>query len=96
MKVVIKESIKEAKTVAEAMQKAYAELGEYGENVKNEVLVQPSKGFLGFGSRLAKVRAFIEEEREEPVAVVVESKEAAPAAVVSGISKEEAAVAYIK
>ena len=96
MKVVIKESIKEAKTVAEAMQKAFAELGEYGDNVKTEVLVEPSKGFLGFGSRLAKVRAFIEEEREEPVAVVVESKEAAPAAVVSGISKEEAAVAYIK
>ena len=94
MKVVIKESIKEAKTVAEAMQKAFAELGEYGDNVKTEVLVEPSKGFLGFGSRLAKVRAFIEEEREEPV--VVETKAAAPAAVVSGISKEEAAVAYIK
>ena len=101
MKVVIKESIKEAKTVAEAMQKAYAELGEYGDNVKNEVLVQPSKGFLGIGSRLAKVRVFIEEEREEEV--VVEAPVAAPvstAAVAvsseSAISKEEAAVAYIK
>lgn len=93
MKVVIKESIKEAKTVAEAMQKAYAELGEYGDNVQTEVLVEPSKGFLGFGSRLAKVRVFIEEEREEPV---VEVKAEAPAAAVSGISKEEAAVAYIK
>ena len=93
MKVVIKESIKEAKTVAEAMQKAFAELGEYGDNVKTEVLVEPSKGFLGFGSRLAKVRAFIEEEREEPV---VEAKAPAESAAVSGISKEEAAVAYIK
>ena len=96
MKVVIKESIKEAKTVAEAMQKAFAELGEYGDNVKTEVLVEPSKGFLGFGSRLAKVRAFIEEEREEPVAEIKAPAAPAESAAVSGISKEEAAVAYIK
>ncbi len=101
MKVVIKESIKEAKTVAEAMQKAYAELGEYGENVKNEVLVQPSKGFLGIGSRLAKVRVYIEEERVEEVIVEAPVAAAPAPAVVAAASeadssKEEAAVAYIK
>ncbi|MBP1581766.1 MAG: protein jag [Oscillospiraceae bacterium] len=83
MTVLVKESIKEAKTVAEAMKLAYEELGEYGDEVKTEVLVEPSKGFLGFGSRLAKVRVYIENEVEE---VKEENL----------LSKEDAAVQYIK
>ncbi len=107
MKIVIKESIKEAKTIAEAMQKAYEELGEYGDNVKEEVLVEPSKGFLGFGSRLAKVRVFIEEEVADPAPVVAAAPKAkeesaapapvsAPKAEASDVNKEEIAVNYIK
>lgn len=107
MKIVIKESIKEAKTIAEAMQKAYEELGEYGDNVKEEVLVEPSKGFLGFGSRLAKVRVFIEEEVAEPTPVVAAapakavetpapSAVSAPATEAGDVNKEEIAVNYIK
>lgn len=83
MTVLVKESIKEAKTVAEAMKLAYEELGEYGDEAKTEVLVEPSKGFLGFGSRLAKVRVYIENEVEE---VKEENL----------LSKEDAAVQYIK
>lgn len=109
MKIVIKESIKEAKTVAEAMQKAYEELGEYGDNVREEVLVEPSKGFLGFGSRLAKVRVFIEEEVAEPTPVAEEkaapaveaapkakAEVSSPAAAASDVNKEEIAIQYIK
>ena len=102
MKILIKESIKEAKTIAEAMQKAYEELGEYGDNVKEEVLVEPSKGFLGFGSRLAKVRVFIEEEVAEPAPVAPAAPKAeaaapaAPKAEASDVNKEEIAVNYIK
>ena len=111
MIVVIKESIKEAKTTDAALKEACLALGVElsDEGVKYEILATPSKGFLGFGSHPAKVRVWLEgEKEEEPVVVaapVVKEapKAAAPAAVVEAPAvsvgnddKAAAAVQYIK
>ena len=109
MKIVIKESIKEAKTVDVALADACAELGVElsDEGVQYEILATPSKGFLGFGSRQAKVRVFMEDEVADPAPVVAAapakavetpapSAVSAPAAEASDVNKEEIAVNYIK
>lgn len=110
MIIVIKESIKEAKTTDAALKEACLALGVElsDEGVKYEILATPSKGFLGFGSHPAKVRVWLEGEKEEPVVVaapvvkeapkaVSAPVEAAPAAAaVNNDGKAEAAVQYIK
>ncbi len=110
MTIVIKESIKEAKTTDAALKEACLELGVElsDEGVKYEILATPSKGFLGFGSHPAKVRVWLEGEQAEPVAapapVVKEAPKAAPAAVeeaapavsMGNDNKAEAAIQYIK
>ena len=70
----IKEVIKEAKTQEEAIQLACKELGKSRDDVQIEILERAKKGFLGFGSTNAKVRAFYEEADEK-----VEIKETAKA-----------------
>ncbi|MCX7970790.1 MAG: protein jag [Negativicutes bacterium] len=47
---------KEGKTIEEAVELALSELSAREEDVDIEVLVPPSKGFLGIGARLARVR----------------------------------------
>jgi len=112
MIVVIKESIKEAKTTDAALKEACLALGVElsDEGVKYEILATPSKGFLGFGSHPAKVRVWLEGEQAEPVEaapIVKEEMKAAPKAAApaaeaaSAVSmgnenKAEAAVQYIK
>ncbi|MGN0663744.1 MAG: RNA-binding cell elongation regulator Jag/EloR [Negativibacillus sp.] len=80
MKVVIKESIKTAKTVDAALREACEELGIAlsDDGVQHEIIDMPAKGFLGFGSHPAKVRVYIEEEEK------------------AAVNKEEIAVSYIK
>lgn len=56
----IKEAVKEAKTIEEAIELACAELGKIRDEVNVEILERPKKGFLGIGSVAAKVRAFYE------------------------------------
>lgn len=70
--------------IEEAVALALRDLKVSRDEVEVEVLEEPSKGFLGLGSKLAKVRVTIKEEEKaeepEPVAVV-EEKEEKPAAV---------------
>ena len=56
----IKETIKESKTLEEAIELACTELGKTQDEVSVEVLERPKKGFLGIGSVAAKVRVFYE------------------------------------
>ncbi len=56
----VKEIIKSGRNVEEAIEEACKELGLDRDQVQAEVLETPKKGFLGFGSSLAKVRVFTE------------------------------------
>ncbi len=78
------------KDVETAVELALKDLKLSREEVEVEVLEEPTKGFLGLGSKLAKVRVTKKEEpvvveevvpvkEEEPVAPVEEAKEEAPA-----------------
>ena len=73
--------------IEEAVALALRDLKVSRDEVEVEVLEEPSKGFLGLGSKLAKVRVTIKEEEKaeepEPAAVVEEKeeKEEKPAAV---------------
>ena len=60
MLILKKESVKSAKTIEEAIEKACQELGAKREEVSVEVLVIPKKGFLNIGSVKAKVRVTME------------------------------------
>ncbi len=55
----MKSVVKIAKTIDEAVEQALIELGANREDVEIEVIEEPSKGFLGFGSKDAKVRVNI-------------------------------------
>ena len=64
----MKKSIEqEAKTVEEAIELGLASMGVSRDEVSIEVLEKEQKGFLGFGSKLAKVRltSLYEEAEEE-------------------------------
>lgn len=82
MKIVIKQSIKSAKTVDAALKDACAELGVSlsDEGVSYEIIRNASKGFFGIGAHLAEVKVYVEAEKQEekPAAPV---KEREPAAV---------------
>ena len=56
----IKEVVKEAKTIEEAIELACTELEKTRDEVNVEILERPKKGFLGIGSVAAKVRVFYE------------------------------------
>ena len=64
--------------IEEAVALALRDLKVSRDEVEVEVLEEPSKGFLGLGSKLAKVRVTIKEEKAEepePVAAVEEKEE---------------------
>jgi spoIIIJ-associated protein len=54
---------KSAKTIEEAVQLALKELKADKENVEIEVLEKPAKGIFGIGSKLAKVKVSLKEEK---------------------------------
>ncbi len=56
----IKEEIAVSQTVEGAVAQGAIALGRLPEEVQYEVLQEPKKGFLGFGSQMAKVRVYIE------------------------------------
>lgn len=62
-----KEIVVAAKTVEEALQRAYDALGVDSSETGFEILQMPRRGFLGFKTSPAKVRVYVlEEEKEEP------------------------------
>lgn len=63
------ELIVSGKTIEAAVEKAANELGVSADKLTYEVLVQPKKGFLGFGEVPAKVKAVY---NQEPIAIAVE------------------------
>ena len=71
------------KTIDDALQAGLAQLGAAKEDVTVEVLEEPSRGFLGIGSKPAKLRlTLIEKEQapvEEPSEEAVEEATVAPA-----------------
>lgn len=59
---------KTAKTIEEAVELALQELNITRDNVDIEILEQPSKGLFGLlGSRLAKVKVIVKEEKKEEI-----------------------------
>lgn len=69
-----------AKSVDDAVMEAAIQLGTSRENIEYEVLEEPKKGFLGIGSKLARIRAFRkpEQEEEQPAVKPVREKKPAP------------------
>ena len=63
------ELIVSGKTIEAAVEKAVAELGVTLEDVTYEVLVQPKKGFLGFGEVAAQVKVIY---NQDPIDLAVE------------------------
>lgn len=63
------------KTVEDALSAALEKLGTTAENVEYEILEKPSKGFLGFGAKLAKIQVKL---KDIPAEVEIETP--APAA----------------
>lgn len=55
----IKDTIAISKTVSSAVEQGAIALGVTAQEVKYEILEEPKKGFLGIGSKMAKVRVFI-------------------------------------
>lgn len=55
-----REVIATGRTVDEALDKAYEQLGISRDEAQFEILDLPKKGFLGLGASPAKVRVFIE------------------------------------
>ena len=57
------ELIVSGKTIEAAVEKAVNELGVTVEDVTYEVLVQPKKGFLGFGEVAAQVKVIYNQDQ---------------------------------
>ena len=55
----IRETVTEGPSVAEALDAALEEMGVQQDAVKYEVLAEPGRGFLGAGARSAKVRVWL-------------------------------------
>jgi len=77
------------KTIEDAIRSGLARLGLLRNEVDVEVLAEPKSGFLGFGSKPAKVRLTAKDDKT-PVAPVV-MEEAAPAAAAPAAPKAEPA-----
>jgi spoIIIJ-associated protein len=60
----VKEKTVSGKSVEEAIQEALTLLGQSRENVEIEIIDEPKKGWLGIGSRPAKVRVI---EKKDPI-----------------------------
>ena len=70
-----REVITTGKNIDEAIDAAVAELGVDRDDVSVEVIDTPSRGFLGLGGSLAKVRVWVGED-DEPAAPVAKEKPA--------------------
>ncbi|MDX9873071.1 MAG: RNA-binding cell elongation regulator Jag/EloR [Clostridia bacterium] len=51
-----------ARSVEEAIKQAAGELGVPGEEIDVEILEESSKGFLGFGGKMARIRASVKDD----------------------------------
>ncbi len=71
-----REVITTGKNIDDAIEAAALELGVDRDDVSVEIIDTPSRGFLGLGGSLAKVRVWIGEDEEEAVAPAVEDKPA--------------------
>ena len=75
-----REVITTGKNIDDAIEAAVAELGVDRDDVSVEIIDTPSRGFLGLGGSLAKVRVWVGEDDEVPAAeekpVVKEEKKA--------------------
>lgn len=83
---------KTGKTVEDALSAALEELGVAAENVEYEILEKPSKGFLGFGAKPAKILVKLKEtpvEAEKPVEETKNENETPVPAVISEAQVEE-------
>lgn len=82
-----------AKSIEEALEKALNEMMLTRDDIEYEVVVQPSKGFLGFGQRDAVVRVQkkVIEELKEIVADIKEERKAVEKEAVKEVIKEESA-----
>lgn len=82
-----------AKSIEEALEKALNEMMLTRDDIEYEVVVQPSKGFLGFGQRDAVVRVQkkVIEELKEIVADIKEERKAVEKEAVKEVIKEEEA-----
>ncbi len=69
-----REVITTGKNIDDAIDAAALELGVDRDDVSVEIMDTPSRGFLGLGGSLAKVRVWIGEDEEEAVAPAVEAK----------------------
>ena len=76
--------------IEEAVALALRDLKASREDVEVEVLEEPSKGFLGLGSKLAKVRVTLKEEEtvEEAVEIKADITEAAEAPAEKAVANE--------
>lgn len=68
-----REVITTGKNIDDAIEAAVAELGVDRDDVSVEIIDTPSRGFLGLGGSLAKVRVWVGED-EEPAAPAVKGK----------------------
>ncbi len=71
-----REVITTGKNIDEAIEAAALELGVDRDEVSVEIIDTPSRGFLGLGGSLAKVRVWIGEDEQEPAAPAVKDKPA--------------------
>ncbi len=71
-----REVITTGKNIDDAIEAATLQLGVDRDEVSVEIMDTPSRGFLGLGGSLAKVRVWIGEDEEETVAPAVEDKPA--------------------
>ncbi len=72
---------KTGKTVEDALSAALDELGVAAENVEYEILEKPSKGFLGFGAKPAKIQVKLKEipaEVKSEVKTEIQTQEPEP------------------
>lgn len=60
-----REVIATGKTVDEALEKAYEQLGVSREEAQFEIIDLPKKGFLGLGASPAKVRVYVEQSKAQ-------------------------------
>lgn len=59
-----REVIATGRTVEEALEKAYEQMGLSPEDAQFEIVDLPKKGFLGLGNTPAKVRVYVEEQNQ--------------------------------
>ena len=85
----MREVIKEARNVEDAIELACKELGVQRDAVDFEIITLPKRGFLGLRNTPARVRVFVEEP--EPVSEIKKDRQPAPKEVQAAPTKEQRA-----